>query len=72
MPLAVECVKTQTVAAKELKEDLENRARRLARRLDEEQASSDKARETHASELLAVKHQVEASLQIDVAGRVHT
>lgn len=41
-----------------MKEGLENRARRLARRLDEEQASYDKERDVHASELLAVKQQV--------------
>lgn len=41
-----------------MKEDLEKRATRLARRLDEEQASHDREREAHASELLAVKAQV--------------
>eukprot|EP00752_Nemacystus_decipiens_P009795 g8744.t2 len=62
---------TQNGAARELKEDLENRSRRLARRLDEEQASFDKARETHASELLAVKQQWKEELRT-VDERVRT
>eukprot|EP00903_Cladosiphon_okamuranus_P013359 g12451.t1 len=62
---------TQNVAVQELKEDLENRARRLARRLDEEQASSDKEREVHASELLAVKQQWKEELRT-VDDRVRT
>lgn len=51
-------MQTQNTAVKELKEDLENRARRLARRLDEDNASHEKEREAHAVELLAVKAQV--------------
>ncbi|CAM9284213.1 unnamed protein product [Pylaiella littoralis] len=46
---------TQNGAVQDLKQDLEKRAARLARRLDEEQASHERERETHASELLAVK-----------------
>lgn len=49
---------TQNGAVQEFKEGLEKRATRLARRLDEEQASHDREREAHASELLAVKAQV--------------
>lgn len=62
MPLCT-CAQTQNGAVQDLKQDLEKRAARLARRLDEEQASHERERETHASELLAVKAQV---------GNVHT
>lgn len=51
-------MQTQNAAVKELKEDLEKRAQRLARRLEEEKASHEKEREAHASELLTVKAQV--------------
>lgn len=58
MPLCTHS-QTQNGAVQEFKEDLEKRATRLARRLDEEQASHDREREAHASELLSVKAQVD-------------
>ncbi|CAM9202174.1 unnamed protein product [Ectocarpus fasciculatus] len=54
---------TQNAATKELKEDLEKRARRSARRLEEDQASHEKEREAHASELLTVKAQWKEELR---------
>ncbi|CAN0324618.1 unnamed protein product [Ectocarpus sp. 12 AP-2014] len=54
---------TRNAAVKELKEDLEKRARRLARRLEEDKDSHEKEREAHASELLTVKAQWKEELR---------
>ncbi|CAM9356647.1 unnamed protein product, partial [Scytosiphon promiscuus] len=62
---------TQNAAVRELKEDLENRARRLARRLEEDNASHEKEREAHAVELCAVKAQWKEELRT-VDERVRT
>lgn len=51
-------LQTQREAVGEVKVDLEKRAQRLARRLEEERASKDEERIAHESALLAVRTQV--------------
>ena len=55
---------TQREAVGEVKVDLEKRAQRLARRLEEEQVSKDEERIAHESAMLAVRAQVNACLHI--------
>lgn len=49
---------TQREAVGEVKDDLEKRAQRLTRRLEEERASKDEERIAHESAMLAVRAQV--------------
>lgn len=51
--------KTQKDVVEEVKVDLEKRARRLARRLEEEQSLNDREKSAHESAILAVRTQVE-------------
>lgn len=53
---------TQREAVGQVKVDLEKRAQRLARRLEEERASKEEERIEHESAMLAVRAQVNACL----------
>lgn len=55
---------TQREAVGQVKVDLEKRAQRLARRLEEERASKEEERIEHESAMLAVRAQVNECLHI--------
>lgn len=60
------CAKTQKEVMEEMRVDLEKRARRLVRRLEDEEALNSQERSAHESAILAVRAQVNIFSRVGV------